>query len=120
GGKGIDLGITFVAEQEKTKPSGEGDNAPEIGKVGDRALRVRRRGNEERDGAREEVFRERFEIGKKARRCRGRQVDWFAVRRHRTPGISRVKRMGEEDRRRAAAPAAPARCSDCREEQAFP
>src|SRR5262249_35756552 len=63
---GIDLGITFVAEQEKTNPSGEGDNAPEIGKVGDRALRIRRRGNEERDGAREEVFRERFEIGKKA------------------------------------------------------
>src|SRR5258708_24924503 len=53
---GIDLGITFVTEHQKSKPPGESDNAPEIPKVGDRTLRIRWRGDEERDGAREEFF----------------------------------------------------------------
>ena len=73
-------------------------DAGQIGEVGDRALRVRRRGEIENDGAREQRLAERIEVGEEFRRPRGRQVDHVAIGRDRAGRIGGVERIGHEDR----------------------
>jgi hypothetical protein len=116
---GVDFGIAFVAEHQETEPPRESDHACEISEVGNRALRVGRRGDEESDGAREQLFGERVEIGKKAGGRGGRQIDRLAIGRHRARGIGGVEGIGNEHRRAAATAADPACRGDGGEKQPF-
>src|SRR5262249_60602277 len=84
----VDFGIAFVAEHQETEPPGERHYAGEISEVGNRALRVGGRGDEESNGAREQLFGERVEIGKKAGSGGRRPEERLATRRPpaRAPG----------------------------------
>jgi len=98
---------------------GETHQAREIGELGDRALRIRGRGDEESDGAREQLLGERVEIGKKTGGGGGRQVDRLAVGRYRARGVGGVERVGDEHRGPAAAPADETRGGDGGEKQSL-
>ena len=91
----------------------------EIGAIGDRALRVRGRGDEHRDRARKQLFGERVEVGKKARGRGGRQIDRLAVRCGRAGGIGGIEGIGNQHGRAAASATDPARRSDGGEKQAL-
>ena len=117
--RGIDFRIAFVREDEETETPRQCNEPRQIGGVRDGALRVRGRGEIEHDRAREQIVRQRIEIGKKAVLRGRRQIDGFAVGGAGAGGVSGVKRIGNEDRRLAFASADIAARGDGAEEQAF-
>ena len=114
---GVDFGIAFVAEHQEAEPPRERDDAREIGQIGNRALRVGGRGDEESDRAREQVLGQRVEIGQKAGRRGGRQIDRLAIGRDGAGGIGGIERIGDQHGRAAAAAADEARRRDGGEKQ---
>ena len=108
----VDLAIAFVGEHQEAEAAREPGEPLEIGAVGDRALRIRRRGEIERDGAREQRLVERVEIGQEAALARRRQIDRLAVGGERAGRIGGVERIGDQDRGLAGARRDPARGGD--------
>jgi hypothetical protein len=115
----VDLRIALVGEHHELVLPRERDQAPQIGGVGDRALRVRGRRKVEGDGAREQLGRERVEIGQEAVRGGGVEIDRLAVGRDRSGRIDRVERVRDQHRGPSRARARPAPGGDRRKEQAF-
>ena len=116
---GVDLRIALVAEQEEAVAARERGQPLEIGAVGDRALRIGRRREEHRDGARKQRGIERVEIGKKSALPGRRHVDDLAVGRVGACRIGRVERVRHQDRRPPGAVRDVALRGDRAEKQAF-
>ena len=115
----VDLAIAFVGEHQKAEAAGKRDELVEIGAASDGALRVRRRGDVEGDGARQQCVVERVEIGQEGARPRRRQIDRLAVGGERAGGIGGIERIGDQHRRLAGARFDPALGGDGGEEQAL-
>ena len=94
----VDLAIAFVGENEEAEAARQRGELFEISAIGDRALRIGRRGEIDRDRARQEFVVERIEIGQKAGRRRRRQIDRLAIGRDRACRISRIERIGDQHR----------------------
>jgi hypothetical protein len=116
---GIDFRIAFVAQDHEAEPVGELLEAAEIAAGRHRALRVGRRGDVDRDGSGQRGVVERVEVGQKSIGQRGRQIDRLAPRGAGAGGICRIERIGNQDRRPAAALADIAGCRQRREKQAL-
>lgn len=91
--------------------------AREIGAISHRALRIGRRCEIERDGARQQVVVQRVEIGQEAALPLRRQIDCLAAGRVGTGGIGGIEWIGEQDRRRSRPFADEAGGRDCRQEK---
>ncbi len=115
----VDLAVAFVGEHQKAEAAREACEFVEIGAGGDRALRVRRRGDVERDRAREQRVVERVEIGQEgAFPCR-RQIDRLAIGGERAGAIGGIERIGDQHGRLAGARLDPALGGDGGEKQAL-
>ena len=99
----VDLAITFVGENDEAEAARQPGELFQISEIGDRALRIRRRGEIDGDGARQQVVGERVEIGQEAGGLGRRQIDRLAIRRDRAGGIGRVERIGNQHRGLAGA-----------------
>ena len=80
-------------------------------------MRIGRRGDVDRDRSRQRGLIERIEIGQKSVGERGRQIDRLAARGARAGGVSRIERIGHQDRRLALALADIARRGEGGEKQ---
>ena len=116
---GVDFRVALVAEDEEAEAVGELLEPHKIVARGDRALRVGGRGDEHRDGTRQQRIVERIEIGQEPVGERGRQVDVLAAGGAGAGAIGGVERIRHQDRRPALAIADMARGGDGGEEQAF-
>ena len=115
----VDLAIAFVGEHQKAEAAGKRDELVEIGAGRDGALWVRRRGEVEGDGARQQCVVERVEIGQEGARPRRRHIDRLAVGGERAGGIGGIERIGDQHRRLAGTRFDPALGSDGGEEQSL-
>ena len=97
----VDLAVAFVAEDEKAEATRQGGEFFQIGAVGHRALRVRRRSEIAGDRAREQILAQRIEVGQKSGCRRGRQIYRFAVGGGGAGGVGGIKRIGNEHGRPA-------------------
>ena len=94
----VDFRVALVGEDQEAIAARKRDQALEVGRVGDRALRVRRRGEIERNRAREQLGRQRVEIGQEAVLGGGVEIDRLAVGRDRTGRVDRIERIGDQHR----------------------
>ena len=115
----VDFRVAFVGEDEKAVPPRERRKPRQIGEIGDRALRVGRRGEIHRDRARAQRFVEAVEVGHERIGGGRREIDRLAVDRFRRRGVRHVERIGDQDRRLPGARADPALRRDGGEEQAL-
>ena len=115
----VDLAIALVGENQKAETPRQRGELFEVSAIGHRALRIRRRGDIERDGAREQLVVERIEVRQEAGLARGRQIHRLAIGADRAGGISGVKRIGNEHRRPASARLNPILGGECREKQSL-
>src|SRR5450631_912880 len=100
---GVNLRIAFVAQNHEAETIGEPLQTCKIAARGHRALRICRRGDEDRDGSRQRGVVERIEVGEKSVGERGRQINRLAARRARAGRVSGIKRVRYQDRRSALA-----------------
>ena len=98
----VDLRIAFVGQHHEAVTIGERLQSCKIVARGDRALRIGRRGQIDRDGAGERRRVERVEIGQKTGCRGGGQKDRLAAGGAGAGAIGRVERIGQQDRRLAA------------------
>ena len=117
--RAVDLAIALVGENQKAEAPRQRGELLEVSAIGDRALRVRRRGDIERDGARQQRLVERIEVRQEAGLARGRQIHRLAVGADRAGGISGVKRIGNKHRRPPMAGLDPILGGECREKQSL-
>ena len=115
----VDLAVAFVGEDQEAEAPRERGEALQIGAIGDRALRVGRRGEIEGDGAREQLLVQRVEIGQEAGLGGRRQIDRLAIGGGRAGRIGGIERIGDQDRGRPARPRTQRLARDGGEEQAF-
>ena len=94
-------------------------SAREILAARHRPLRIGGRGEIERDGAGEQIVRERIEIGEEAVLGGRIEIDRLALGRDRAGGVGRIERVRHQDRRLAGALAGKALRRDRGEEQAL-
>ncbi len=121
---GIDLGIALVAEHQESESARQRDHALEIGQVGDGALRICRRGQEEGDRAGQQFLGKRIEIGQETGGLGGRQIDRLTIGRHGPGRIRGIERIGDQHCRTDGAPlrlaaSSPTRRRDRGQEQAL-
>ena len=119
GVRAVDFAITLVGKDEETETLRQRRQPCEVSAIGDRALRVRGRCEVKRDGAREQYFVDRVEIGQEAGFARRRQIDRLATGRERASSISGIERIGDQHCRIAGARRNPAARGDGGEEKAF-
>ena len=101
GGRGvaIDLRIALVGEQHEVEAPRERDGAGEIAPVGDRALRVRRRAEIERDGPLQKRLVDAVERREVLGGCVALEEDRFGTGGCRCGGIGLIEGIGDQHRR---------------------
>ena len=116
---GVDFRVAFVAEDEEAVAVGERLQLCEVSWGRDGALRIGRRSDVERNGARQQALRDDVEVRKKAVLLRRRQHHGLAAGSLGAGAVDRVERVRHQDRRRALAWRDVALRRDRGKEQAF-
>jgi hypothetical protein len=103
GFEGVDLRIAFVAQHHEAEAIGQLFQADEIIPRSYRTLRIGRRRKIDRHRSRQGLVIERVEVWKKSVCRRGRKINRLAAGGVGAGAIGRIKRIGQQDRRRAPA-----------------
>ena len=90
----VNLAIAFVGENDETEAARQRGELFEIREIGDRALRIGRRGEIDRNRARQQLISKRIEIGQEAGGFGCRQIDRLAIGGDRAGGIGGINGLG--------------------------